>query len=127
MKGPPVTDQDRYMAGVPCWIDTSQPDPDAAAAFYGGLFGWELEQVMPPDSSTKYFMARLPGGDVGAVSSVPEGAPPMAMWNSYIRVDDADDAAAKIRAAGGTVISEPFDVGDAGRMGVFADREGAVF
>ena len=24
---------------VPCWIDTSQPDPEAAAEFYGGLFG----------------------------------------------------------------------------------------
>jgi predicted enzyme related to lactoylglutathione lyase len=42
-----VPERDAYIAGVPCWVDTSQPDPDAAAAFYGGLFGWEFEDAMP--------------------------------------------------------------------------------
>ncbi|MDT9071581.1 VOC family protein, partial [Escherichia coli] len=46
---------------------------------------------------------------------------------TYIRVESADDAAAKITGAGGSVLKEPFDVFDAGRMGVFADPEGAVF
>ena len=32
-----------------------------------------------------------------------------------------------MRDAGGAVVMEPFDVGDAGRMAVFADPEGAVF
>ena len=49
------------------------------------------------------------------------------MWNTYIWVDDADETADKVRAAGGTVLIEPFDVMDAGRMAVFADPEGAVF
>jgi predicted enzyme related to lactoylglutathione lyase len=44
-----------------------------------------------------------------------------------VAVDSADDAAAKVRAAGGTVVSEPFDVFDAGRMAAFADPEGARF
>jgi len=48
------------------------------------------------------------------------------MWDTYIRVESADDAAARVRAAGGRVLFEPFDVVDAGRMGVFADPEGAV-
>jgi uncharacterized protein len=30
---------DRYIPGVPCWVDTTQPDPGAAAAFYAALFG----------------------------------------------------------------------------------------
>ena len=51
----------------------------------------------------------------------------MAMWNTYIWVDDADETAAKVRDAGGTTMMEPFDVMDAGRMAVFADPEGAVF
>jgi uncharacterized protein len=42
-------------------------------------------------------------------------------------VDSADAAAAKAREAGGTVVSEPFDVIDAGRMAVITDPEGAVF
>ena len=29
--------RDGYPAGVPCWIDTTQPDPRAAADFYRGL------------------------------------------------------------------------------------------
>jgi hypothetical protein len=31
-----------YPHGVPCWVDTEQPDVDAALAFYGGLFGCGL-------------------------------------------------------------------------------------
>jgi predicted enzyme related to lactoylglutathione lyase len=112
---------------VPCWIDTGQPDPEAAAAFYGGLFGWELEDEMPADSPGRYFMARLDGCDVAAVSSLAEGSPPMPMWNTYVWVDSADDTAAKVKAAGGSVLSEPFDVLDSGRMAVFADPSGAVF
>jgi predicted enzyme related to lactoylglutathione lyase len=49
------------------------------------------------------------------------------MWNTYVWVDDADASAAAARAAGGTVLGEPFDVMDAGRMAVLADTEGAPF
>jgi predicted enzyme related to lactoylglutathione lyase len=122
-----LPERDGYIAGVPCWVDTSQADPDAAAEFYGGLFGWQFEEMMPAGSPVRYLMARLRGGDVAAVSSPPEGASPQAVWNTYIWVDDADETAAKAREAGGAVLSEPFDVMDAGRMAVLADPEGAVF
>ena len=29
-----MPERDGYIPGVPCWVDTSQPDPDAALAFY---------------------------------------------------------------------------------------------
>jgi predicted enzyme related to lactoylglutathione lyase len=122
-----VPERDRYIPGVPCWIDTSQPDPDAAAAFYGDLFGWEFEDAMPPGSDGKYLIGRIRGGDVAAVSSLPEGGPPQAVWNTYIWVQSADQAATKARDAGGRVLSEPFDVMDAGRMAVLADPDGATF
>jgi predicted enzyme related to lactoylglutathione lyase len=122
-----MPERDGYMPGVPCWIDTSQPDPQAAVTFYGRLFGWEFEDQMPPDAPGNYFVARLRGGDVAAVSSLPEGAPPMAMWNTYIWVENADETAAKVRDAGGKVVTEPFDVMAAGRMAVFTDPEGAAF
>jgi predicted enzyme related to lactoylglutathione lyase len=118
---------DRYIPGVPCWVDTNQPDPQAAAEFYRGLFGWELEDQMPPESGAHYFAARIRGHDVAAVSSVPEGAPPIATWNTYVWVQRADATAEKVREAGGAVLSEPFDVFDAGRMAVCSDPEGAVF
>jgi predicted enzyme related to lactoylglutathione lyase len=122
-----MPERDGYMPGVPCWVDTSQPDPEAAVEFYRGLFGWDLEDVMPPEAPGRYFMARIRGGDVAAVGSVPEGAPPMATWNTYVWVERADDAAAKASDAGGSVVMDPFDVMDAGRMAVVADPEGAAF
>ena len=122
-----MPERDGYIPGVPCWIDTSQPDPGAAVAFYGGLFGWQFEDVMPPEAEGEYFIGRIRGGDVAAVGSIPAGAPQMATWNTYIWVESADDTAAKVRDAGGQVLMDPFDVMDAGRMGVFADPEGAAF
>jgi hypothetical protein len=118
---------DRYIAGVPCWIDTSQPDPEAAVAFYRDLFGWDVESVMPADAPGQYFMARIGGGDVAGIGSIAEGSPPAATWNTYIWVDSADETAAKVKDAGGAVLMEPFDVMSSGRMAVFADPEGAVF
>src|SRR5262249_48076564 len=89
--------------------------------------GWELEDVMPPGSGAKYYIAHLNGGDAAAVGSVPDGAPQIAAWNTYVAVASADDAAARVRDAGGTVLMGAFDVMDAGRMAVCADGEGAVF
>jgi predicted enzyme related to lactoylglutathione lyase len=82
---------------------------------------------MPPGAPGKYFIARLRGGDVAAVGSQPEGAPPTAVWNTYVWVESADEAAAKVLEAGGRVLTDPFDVMDAGRMAVLTDPEGAAF
>jgi predicted enzyme related to lactoylglutathione lyase len=122
-----MPERNGYIPGVPCWVDTSQPDPDAAVAFYRDLFGWEFEDVMPPGSDGKYFIARIRGGDVAAVGSIPEGAPPEAAWNTYVWVDSADEVASKVRDASGNVVMEPFDVMNSGRMAVFTDPEGAGF
>ncbi len=122
-----MAERDGYIPGVPCWIDSSQPDPKAALPFYSGLFGWEFKNVMPEGSGGDYYIAYIDGGDVAAVGSVPEGAPPMATWNTYIWVDSADEAATKALKAGGGVAAEPFDVMTAGRMAVLTDPEGAAF
>lgn len=122
-----MPERDGYLPGVPCWVDTSQPDPETAVAFYSGLFGWDFKDAMPPGSAGKYFIASLHGGNVAAVSSQPEDGPPTAMWNTYVWVDDADEAATKTRDAGGRVVTDPFDVFDAGRIAVLTDPEGAAF
>jgi len=122
-----MPERDGYIPGVPCWVDTSQPDPEAALPFYQGVFGWEFENVMPDGPEGKYFIGRLRGGDVAAVEGVPDGAPPVATWNTYVWVDSADETAARARGAGGKVVAEPFDVMGAGRMAVLTDPEGAAF
>src|SRR4051812_50213373 len=115
--------RETYPPGVPCWIDAAQPDPAAAAEFYGGLFGWELEDMMPPEAPGSYYIARVEGLDVAAISSQQAEGPPL--WSTYISVESADDAVAKVKEAGGNVAAEPFDVFEAGRMGGFSDPPGA--
>jgi predicted enzyme related to lactoylglutathione lyase len=122
-----MPERDGYIPGVPCWVDTSQPDPEAAVDFYGALFGWEFENVLPPDSDGEYFIARIRGKDVAAIGSIPEAAPQQAMWNTYVWVESADETASKVSDSGGSAVTEPFDVMDAGRMAVFTDLEGAPF
>jgi uncharacterized protein len=119
--------RDHYLPGVPCWVDTAQPDPPAAARFYGGLFGWDFDDRMPAGSPGEYLVARLHGADVAAVASPSADATDPPVWTTYIAVEQADDAAAVIRKAGGRVLVEPFDVSDTGRMAVAADPSGAVF
>ncbi len=132
--------RDGYIPGVPCWVDLSQPGPEAALEFYGGLFGWEFEHIMPPASEGNYFIARgeaasssifdtsgeLRSGDVAAIRSIPWG-PPTVMWNTYFWVDSADAAASKVRDAGGLILVQPFDFMNACRMAMFTDPEGAAF
>ena len=64
-----MPDRHEWLAGVPCWIDTAQPDPEAATEFYGGLFGWEFEDRMPEGSDGRYYVATLEGRMVAAVGS----------------------------------------------------------
>jgi hypothetical protein len=56
-----MRERDGHLPGVPYWVDTSQSDPEAAVALYGALFGWDFEDVTPPGSAGKYFIARLLG------------------------------------------------------------------
>ena len=115
------------MTGGLGFFEIGVADTQRARAFYGGLFGWELEDTMPPESPGRYYVARIRGQDVAAISSAMGGGPPDAVWNTYVWVESADETAAAVRAAGGSVLAEPFDVMDAGRMAVFADPEGAAF
>jgi predicted enzyme related to lactoylglutathione lyase len=122
-----MIERDHYPAGVPCWIDTEQADPESAAAFYGGLFSWDFVDRMPPGAPGSYLVAQLDGRDVAAIGSPQGDAAASNTWATYIAVDSADDAAKKVIAAGGTVRIDPFDVGEAGRMAVVADPADALF
>ncbi|MGZ4219870.1 MAG: VOC family protein [Solirubrobacteraceae bacterium] len=64
---------------------------------------------------------------MAGISSLPPGAPAMPGWTTYVAVQSADAAADRARAAGGTVVVEPFDAPPAGRMAVLSDLGGAVF
>jgi predicted enzyme related to lactoylglutathione lyase len=112
---------DRYPQGTFSWIDLGTTDVEGAKAFYGGLFGWQLEDLSTARGG--YTMCSLQGRDVAGIRrhAEDEGTG----WGSSITVEDTDRATARARELGATVLAEPFDVLDAGRMAVIADPTGA--
>lgn len=120
--------RDGYEPGVPCRVASVHADPARALGFYRELFGWEATSLMPAGSDGEYFRCTLDGRDVAAIVS-PHGAPPppSATWGTHVWVESADEATARVRESGGSVIGEPFDSPGGGRMAVLADPAGAVF
>src|SRR3954453_14415749 len=85
----------KYTPGTFSWADVTTSDQPAAKEFYSGLFGWEANDS-PGGDGVSYSMMQIGGKSVAAISPQPEqpreaGVPPL--WNSYITVDSADDAA----------------------------------
>jgi predicted enzyme related to lactoylglutathione lyase len=114
---------DRYEEGVPSWVDLGTSDIDAAARFYGALFGWEAPEA-PPEAGG-YRVCTLRGRPVAGLGPQMNPGPPV--WATYVNTADADAVASRVAAHGGQILAPPFDVLDAGRMAVFADPSGAVF
>lgn len=123
-----MSERDHYPPGVPCWVDTGQPDADDALRFYAALFEWEYEGPgpMPGEPPGRYYVARVGGRDVAGISTRPPDAAGPVAWNTYVSVDGVDDAARRAAVSGGTVLAAPFDAAPAGRIAVLADPSGAV-
>lgn len=117
-----MSEQRTYPAGVPCWVDLEASDVEAACEFYSGLFGWELADAAPPDAPVSYFIATLGGADVAAIGPGDSGG-----WNTYIAVEDAEEAATAVTRAGGRVTLGPEPVGPAGTRVDAGDTQGASF
>lgn len=116
-----------HEPGTFCWVELGTSDGAAAKKFYTTLFGWTVNEYPMGEGGT-YTMLLKDGKEAGALYPLgPEqkGVPPH--WGSYVAVESADDAAARARKLGATVILEPFDVMQHGRMAVVQDPTGAVF
>jgi predicted enzyme related to lactoylglutathione lyase len=114
-----------YPAGVTCWVDTEQPDLDAAAAFYAALFGWTLTDAVPPGAGDPYLVATLDGRDAAALAPAIDGR--AASWNTYVAVENTDATAAAVPSLGGGVVKPPADAGPGGRWALCRDPLGAEF
>ncbi|MBX6355786.1 MAG: VOC family protein [Micromonosporaceae bacterium] len=111
--------------GRPSWVDLGTPDLDASRHFYSQLFGWEADVSDDPQFGG-YTTFRKDGKAVaGAGGLSSEGQAPA--WSTYLATDNAEAVAAKVEENGGRVLAAPMDVGDEGRMAVFADPAGAAF
>ena len=118
-----------HMPGTFCWVELATPDAEASKKLYSELLGWTWTDL-PMSETMVYTMLRKNDKFVGALFQIREemlaqGMPPH--WVCYISTDDVEAATARVREAGGNVITEPFDVFTAGRMSVVADPTGASF
>jgi predicted enzyme related to lactoylglutathione lyase len=115
----------KHEHGSFSWAELATSDRKSAKSFYESLFGWTSEDNPigsgPDDVYTRF---QIGGKDVGA-GYQEKGVPPH--WNTYFTVSNTDETAKKVKAAGGTILKEPFDVMDYGRMAVVQGPEGAAF
>jgi uncharacterized protein len=73
-----------------------------------------------------YTFFKQDGEDIAGISPMPaemQGVP--SLWLNYVSVTDVDALIDRIKALGGTVMGEPFDVFDNGRMLMLQDPTGA--
>ena len=122
-----MTTRTKYAHGVFSWVSLGTPDPTAAKRFYGGLFGWEFED-MPAGPEMTYTFVRSKNQSVGGLAALTkemlsQGVPPH--WMPFVNVTNADEVAKKAAQSGGKVPYPPMDVLDVGRMALLEDPTGA--
>src|SRR5690349_11337693 len=89
-----------FRTGSPNWIDLGSPDTDAAAAFYGAVFGWQFVSAGPDAGGYGFF--QKDGKTVGALGPLgEEGA--RSAWTTYFQSDDIQATVRDVAAGGGTV------------------------
>ncbi len=109
------------------WSSLITTDPQAAAAFYGTVFG---DAVFPlPEAGDAGHLILASGGYArGSVNPIPanwtNGRP---RWVGYVRVDDAAAAASRVTALGGRVVVPPHPDRHGGQIALVADPAGALF
>jgi predicted enzyme related to lactoylglutathione lyase len=118
-----------HTPGSFCWFELGTTDQNAAKTFYSGIFGWTPhDSPIGPDEV--YTIFKIDGLDAAAGYTLrpdqqQQGVPPH--WMPYIFTKNTDATAARAKQLGGTVVVEPFDVMDHGRMSVVQDPTGAMF
>lgn len=107
------------------WNELITNDAEAAKKFYADVMGWSYDSMPMPDGT--YHVCKRGDDMVGGLfeaSAEMGGDDPH--WQTYFAVDDVDASIEKIRAAGGSVVRDPFDVPGVGRIAMVADPTGAV-
>jgi predicted enzyme related to lactoylglutathione lyase len=123
-----------FPDGRPCWAEAMLPDVEAGKRFYGELFGWTFETVGAdpgsgadqPDAGGRngsYALALIDGEPAAGLAAKRDGRLPT-VWNLYFAASDAAAGAARIEAAGGTVLTPPRPASDPG-YGAGAGAEAA--
>ena len=110
--------------GSMTWNDLTTPDAEAAARFYGELFGWTFEEM--PDAGGYQVISngeRINGG-IMPLDSESTGTPPS--WMPYFGHDDVERLVQDGGGPGGRVHTGPIHMPQ-GTVAVLGDPQGAVF
>ena len=124
LNSPPTDEQ---LPGKFIWFDLATPAISNQKRFYGSVFGWTFESPVRTDDAYVFIKndSRVIGGMF--LHEPPTGEQDGAAWIALMSVPDADNAAAVVRANGGSVEVDPANVGGRGHHAVFRDPAGAVF
>jgi uncharacterized protein len=109
------------------WSSLITSDPKTDAAFYQGLFGYEVFDL-PAAPGTQHIMLASENYARASVNThAPNSPNSHSYWLNYVRVEDAAKTAAKIVALGGRILVEPRLDRHGGMVAVAADPWGAPF
>jgi hypothetical protein len=112
------------MANPFVHIELNTSDLRQAREFYGGLFGWEL-QDMPMGPTDTYTMINVGEGTGGGMMKHPMPGEP-SLWIPYVLVDNLASATSKARSLGATIIKENEPVPEMGAFSIIRDPTGAT-
>jgi predicted enzyme related to lactoylglutathione lyase len=111
-----------------CWVDLATADATAAKSFYGGLFGWVVQDRRAGQGRFSTFAHRdAPFASLYQLSrrQIGQGVP--SHWTPYLSTPNADATAAKAADLGGQIIVAPHDVVPFARISLISDPTGALF
>lgn len=94
-------------------------NPDRQAAFYRGLFNWEVG-----DGPIRQISPGLGGPEPGPAGHIRQGEHPAVIL--YVQVRDLNAALVSALELGGAVVAAPFDVPGGPTVAVVTDPEGNV-
>lgn len=107
-------------------------DAERAARFYTVAFGWQMQDMGAPMGHYLYAItatadSEAPGARRGSINGglfLQDPASPVQHPSVVIAVADLRAAMARIREAGGEVLSEPMTIPEVGDYVAFMDTEG---
>ena len=112
--------------GVFVWDELGTTDADGAQQFYEQVFGWTTSDMGPDYGGYRVFNVNASENGIAGMMTLPDSSMPP-HWQPYMAVEDTDATAAKATELGGTVLLEPMDVPNVGRLAVLRDPQGATF
>lgn len=115
---------DPARVGHVAWNELNTSDPAAAIARYGARFGWTSTESVDMGPAGEYRFINRGETRLGGVTARTD-APPH--WLFYWHVPNANAAAERITAGGGTVLHGPAEVPGGSFIVIATDPQGAAF